>query len=312
MNKIMKKTFVTLIALTSLALGCASSPEDEDALRSAATAIEMGQVIQEVISPTNGDLIDWKMVTVPGPGTIKIELVLVNKDDIFGAEIAIYDRFGIPVKEQNVDTQTTTNQKFLVLTAVLPEPGLHFIKISAEGGETDYTVTVLDFEMASGYELISNEAPSFTLDEEVETAEVPTAEAETPSKSGKTKSRSNDDDDDNAKKTTKKSTKSSASSDDDGAIKPIVADLKGKYDSIEGKVVGITAKGSGAQIRINLGSQDGIREGAVGEIYDASGKWIKGARFKVNKISGKSSQCQTNATPDDLDGAQKVVVKSPK
>ncbi len=114
--------------MTTFTMGCASSADDTDAIRSGATEMQLNQVVQELISPTNGDCVDWKMITLPAPGTIKIELVLVKRDEIFGTEIKIYDRFGIPVKNQSTVNTDTTSQRYITLTAVLPLNPLSRVK----------------------------------------------------------------------------------------------------------------------------------------------------------------------------------------
>ena len=308
----------SLFALAALAMaGCASAPDDEDAIRSGATEIQMDVVVQEVIAPTNGDRVDWKLITVPSPGTITMELVLVDKNSIFGVEFKIYDRFGIPVKKQSIEEKETTSQKFLTLTALLPEGGMHFVKIEAEGGETDYTIVAKGFEPASGFDIPVSEV-SFTIDEEMDGAaggggdDAGAKSGGSSAKSGGSSTKSTKDDDEDDTKKSDKKDKGSKSSDSGSKIKPIVNDIKGSFDKIDGKITNVTPKGNGSTIRINIGSSAGVREGSVGEIYDASGKLIKGARFKVTKISGSASQCETNASADDLEGAKKVVVKSPK
>lgn len=106
-------------------------------------------------------------------------------------------------------------------------------------------------------------------------------------------------------------TKSGAVSNERSAIKPIVADLKGRYKKLEAEVLSVTSKKSGASFKINVGHKDGVREGAVGEIY-VDGQILEGGRFRFDKILETSSMVTTNASGKDVKKASRIVVKIPE
>ncbi len=73
----------------------------------------------------------------------------------------------------------------------------------------------------------------------------------------------------------------------------------------------VSSQKKGAQIKLNVGSKDGVNEGAVGDIY-VDGSILEGGRFKVTKILPTSCIALTNANPADVKKANRFVVKSPE
>ena len=94
-------------------------------------------------------------------------------------------------------------------------------------------------------------------------------------------------------------------------IKPIVADLKGRYTTIQAEVMSVTNKKNSTQFKINAGRAQGVREGAIGEIY-VDGQLLEGGRFKITSILESGSIALTNASSKDVKNASKIVVKIPE
>ncbi len=106
-------------------------------------------------------------------------------------------------------------------------------------------------------------------------------------------------------------TKTAAVSDEKKAVTPIVADLKGRYKTIQADVMSVTNKKTGTQFKISVGRNQGVREGAIGEIY-VGGELLQGGRFKITSILESGSIALTNADAKDVKRASKIIVKIPE
>ena len=96
-----------------------------------------------------------------------------------------------------------------------------------------------------------------------------------------------------------------------GPITPIVADIKGKFRTIEAKVTSITPKKDNVSMALNAGKNHGVAAGAVGDIY-VDGKILEGGRFRVDKIGDSSCIATTNAPEAEVKRASKIVIKVPE
>ena len=359
MNKFTKNALLAMMAAGTLAVGC-TTELDEDALRSGAIQISIEEVTNDEIYPTAGDEIDWKMLFVPSPGNIVVNTFWDDPMAVFNVEIGIYDRFGIPIDVQRRDSGGATGE----VKAFTPESGLHFIKVSAESGQSIYSINVRFEENYDGF-VAPTTAPTFEayMDFEAESA----ANAERASKGGSKGggSASSDDGDGDAasaampaaaaggvvlpsaaaggavlptaaaggiaapggqagptvvktssgggyssSEVKRLNNKTSAVETEKAAIKPICADIKGRHTKIEAEIMSVTSKKKSTQIKLNVGHAQGVKDGAVGDIY-VDGKILEGGRFKVEKILENSCIAVTNAPAKDVKNASRFVVKSP-
>lgn len=166
MKKFTKNAFLGILAAATFAAGC-TTELDEDALRSGAIQIAIEEVTNDEIYPTAGDEIDWKMLFVPSPGNITVNTFWDDPMAVFNVEIGIYDRFGIPIEVQRRDSGGATGE----VKGFTPESGLHFIKVSAESGQSIYSINVRFEENYDGF-VAPTTAPTFEayLDFEAESA----------------------------------------------------------------------------------------------------------------------------------------------
>ena len=93
-------------------------------------------------------------------------------------------------------------------------------------------------------------------------------------------------------------------------FKPICADIKGKYHTIDADVKVITKKGSGSQIKLGVGKKQGVVEGSIAEIY-VDGKILEGGRIKIESIADNNCTGVSNAPKSVVEKASKFVVKVP-
>lgn len=136
-----RNTILALLPICCvLASGC-TTEFDHDAYRSGAIEIKLKDIISDEIYPTAGDEIDWKYVFLPAPGDMIVYAHWDDPKNVFNVHVGVYDRFGIPIKDvlRSVGAEDTEFRVFV------PESGLHYIKVSAESGQTIYSIRV-DFE----------------------------------------------------------------------------------------------------------------------------------------------------------------------
>ncbi|MBQ9394442.1 MAG: hypothetical protein IJU23_02855 [Proteobacteria bacterium] len=136
-----RNTILALLPICcALASGC-TTEFDHDAYRSGAIEIKLKDIVSDEIYPTAGDEIDWKYVFLPAPGDIIVYAHWDDAKNIFNVHVGVYDRFGIPIKDElrSVGAEDTEFRVFV------PESGLHYIKVSAESGQTIYSIRA-DFE----------------------------------------------------------------------------------------------------------------------------------------------------------------------
>ena len=158
----MKKTALLLASLLTLTAAGCTTEFDHDGFRSGAIKIDLDTVTNDEIYPTAGDEIDWKMVFVPSPGDIIVNTFWDQALEVFKVEVGIYDRFGIPIKKQLRDTGGATGE----VRTFTPEPGLHYIKVSAESGRSIYSINVKFEPNYDGF-VAPTSAPTFeTYDED--------------------------------------------------------------------------------------------------------------------------------------------------
>lgn len=152
----MKKTALILASLLTLSAAGCTTEFDHDGFRSGAIKLDLDTVTNDEIYPSAGDEIDWKMIFVPSPGDIIVNTFWDQPLEVFKVEVGIYDRFGIPIKTQMRDTGGATGE----VRAFTPEPGLHYIKVSAESGRSIYSINV-KFEANYDGFIAPTSAPSF-------------------------------------------------------------------------------------------------------------------------------------------------------
>ena len=348
----LKSTLLAGAALVSMIVSGCTTEIDDDALRSGALEVPIGEntVTNDELYPTAGDEIDWKMVFLPSPGDLIVFTHWDQGNEIYDVKVGIYDRFGIPIK---VETKPSGVKPFTVRTFV-PESGLHFIKLSALTGRSIYSINVRHEPNDEGF-VAPDTAPDFSeyLDFDAEMA----AKGNAPADDGKK---------DDKKAATAAAAPAAgaalpvaaaggaalpaaaaggmaapsapaaggativAEEGDGGAVavkpktlnnntgkasetenyKPICADIKGKYHTIDADVKVITKKGSGSQIKLGVGKKQGVVEGSIGEIY-INGKILEGGRIKIESISDNNCTGVSNAPKTVVEKASKFIVKVP-
>ncbi|MBO4351604.1 MAG: hypothetical protein J6A01_11760 [Proteobacteria bacterium] len=92
--------------------------------------------------------------------------------------------------------------------------------------------------------------------------------------------------------------------------KPIVDDIKGQYKSIDADLLSVTPHKKDTQIKISVGSKDGVTTDSVGELYIGD-ELVKNGRFKITKINDRNSIALTNAPSELVKSATKLIVKIP-
>ncbi|MBQ4360210.1 MAG: hypothetical protein II767_08130 [Proteobacteria bacterium] len=161
----MKKTALILASLLTFAAAGCTTEFDHDGFRSGAIKLDLDTVTNDEIYPTAGDDIDWKMIFVPSPGDIIVNTFWDQPLEVFKVEVGIYDRFGIPIKTQLRDTGGATGE----VRAFTPEPGLHYIKVSAESGRSIYSINVTFESNYDGF--VAYDAPPTLEDDDMEEEE---------------------------------------------------------------------------------------------------------------------------------------------
>lgn len=347
--------------------GC-STEIDHDAVRAGAIQMTIDEVTSDEIYPTAGDEIDWKMIFVPTPGDISVTTFWDDPGGVFNVDVGIYDRFGIPIKVERRKAAASVHE----VKAFTPESGLHYVKVSAESGQSIYSVNIKFETNYDGFVALES-SPDYTAyaDFEAEVAEnakaakdkksegsggasggdngaggasdggsasgasggapagavalptaaagavaLPTAAAggisSTSGQTGPTIVR-----EPSAAAYVEPAQvrtlnqKTSSVTNEEKPIKPIVADLKGRYTTIQAEVMSVTNKKNSTQFKINAGRAQGVREGAIGEIY-VDGQLLEGGRFKITSILETGSIALTNASSKDVKNASKIVVKIPE
>ena len=81
--------------------------------------------------------------------------------------------------------------------------------------------------------------------------------------------------------------------------------------AVRARISGITASGSGTQIKINKGSSAGVKEGWKGSVITRSGSSIAGGGFTVKRVSSSESYATVKATPDAVTSAKYVRLRPP-
>ena len=349
-RKKIKILVAILIAFSTVAACSSNTATDSDGRRAFAKKIQVGEMVLDRLAPfEEDDAYDWKMFFLPSAGEINLEVFIDKPKELHGVEASVYDRFGILLATEKslVIDQETGNTKIL-LKVFTPEAGLHYAKISATSGRSEYSVRVkLDsreevfvppktpptFDLyvgppsgsgdsgsgnsnsggnangsGEGMELTENPAGGM----ELPTAPVGGIVSPTPTGTTivQTDAPSPAPSPRNGEVKTIES-KGTAVTTKAEAVKPICSDLKGNYTKIEADIIIVTKKTQGTQIKLNKGKKDGVREGSVGDIY-VNGKILEGGRFKVTKIFDTSLQAETNASSDDVNKASKFVIKSPE
>ncbi len=112
------------------------SEADTDARRAGAIRIEIGLTTSDELYPNASDSVDWKMVFVPGPGTLTVGTYWDTPKEIFDVQVGVYDRFGIPIKKAERPSAAPSFE----MSAYLVEPGLHYIKLSSTSGQSVYSI----------------------------------------------------------------------------------------------------------------------------------------------------------------------------
>lgn len=166
----LKSTLLAGAALVTLLMGGCTTEIDDDALRSGAIEVPIGEntVTSDELYPSAGDEIDWKMVFLSGPGDVIVFTHWDQGGEIFDVKVGVYDRFGIPIK---VETKPGGAKPFTVKTFV-PESGLHFIKLTATTGRSIYSINVRHEPNEDGF-IAPDTAPDFNeyLDFDAEMAQ---------------------------------------------------------------------------------------------------------------------------------------------
>lgn len=343
-------TWTTALSIsTALALmsGC-TTDIDEDAYRAGAIQISIDEVTSDELYPTAGDEIDWKMLFVPTPGDITVNTFWDQPLEIFNVEIGIYDRFGIPIIVQRRDSGGMTGEvksfvpesglHYIKLSA---ESGRSIYSVNvkfvsnydgflAPTQAPDYVTDLYDDEKTAND--TKNNAPAddapqvpppgagVVLPTAGEggavlplTASGGIASAGAAEQTGPRVVRPSSGGGSNFSPAEVRTidNNSGAVSTDKKAPKAIVSDIKGKFISIDADILGITPLKSGTKIKLNVGRKDGVKNGAIGEIY-VDGKILEGGRFKIDSIQEKNCIALTNASPADVKKAKRFVVKVPE
>ncbi len=149
------KSIIAAASLAALAAGCTTNIDD-DAYRAGAITLELNEVTTDELYPTAGDEIDWKMVFVPTPGDITVNVFWDHPLEIFDVEVGVYDRFGIPIKKEARESGGARS----IVKTFLPESGLHFVKLSGASGRSIYSINIGFETNYDGFEAPES-APSF-------------------------------------------------------------------------------------------------------------------------------------------------------
>jgi len=119
--------------------GCITQPDEKsggDAERYQAKKIEFGQAVTDKVEWAKGDRTDWKVLNVPDPGVLKLQLIVDEEEAEVGMEL--YDRYGKFLGKVTRHKDGPKNVMFLQEVT----PGKYFIKIysRSEDDNTGYTL----------------------------------------------------------------------------------------------------------------------------------------------------------------------------
>ena len=154
-NKAFRVTLPVLLS-SGFLWGC-KADIDYDAYRAGAIQIETDITTSDELYPSAGDKIDWKMLFVPTPGNLTINVYWDHPKEVFSVDLGVYDRFGVKIHSE----RRGSAEPHQVLTVYLVETGLHYIKLSAETGQSIYSMHT-SFE--TNYDDITQvlQAPTFS------------------------------------------------------------------------------------------------------------------------------------------------------
>ena len=118
-----------------LLAGCGGGQKDVDAHRSGAKPIAAIGVETDKISAETGDLVDYKLLSLPDKGILSLQVHWDNPK--VKAWIKLMDKFGVLLdsKERNPSTNTDTIDRPVL-------PGTYFLELSIEEGASVYSVDV--------------------------------------------------------------------------------------------------------------------------------------------------------------------------
>jgi hypothetical protein len=128
-----------LLGLFALA-GCVQGPDagsGPDAYRHQAEPMELDQWIPDSLSSGGNDQVDWRQFTVAYASEIVVTVVFDNEQ--VEAEVGLYDRYGIAVKE---DAKSRSDSPRLIVRGLVPA-GTNFVRVAVGSRqETGYTIQV--------------------------------------------------------------------------------------------------------------------------------------------------------------------------
>ncbi|MFA5623667.1 MAG: hypothetical protein WC966_01230 [Bradymonadales bacterium] len=333
----------------ALILGACTTEFDHDAYRADAVVLEIGVVTSDELYPTAGDEIDWKMLFVPSPGDLTVTTFWDTAKEIFAVEVGVYDRFGIPIKVVGRPSAASSYEFSVFLPEsglhyikLRAESGQSIYSLNTsfvqnyEGFEASSTVP--RFEVYSDF---GEEEAKVDVQEATQSPGVagglmpapgggvalpvageggvalPTAASGgiaspgaqsagptivAPAGGGATYV---------APQPIKViDTKAPVASTEKPRIKPIVGDIKGPHVKIEASALLVTSTKTGARIKLSAGRRQGVREGAVGDIY-VDGAILEGGRFKMEKVNEDNCFVLSNAPAHEVKKASSFVIKSP-
>lgn len=332
------------------AAGACTTDIDHDAYRADAVLLDIGVVTSDELYPTAGDEIDWKMLFLPSPGDLTVTTFWDSPTEIFAVEVGVYDRFGIPVKVEgrpsaassyefsvflpesglhyiklkaesgqsiySLNTAFVSNYDGFEASSSVPR----FETYDSFGSQPDNKVDVDAATQSQGAGGALPPAPGGGVALPVAGAgpvALPTSVSGGIASPGAT----------NAGPTIVApagggatyaapqpikviDNKAPVASNEKPKIKPIVADIKGSFTKIDASALLVSSTKNGARIKLSAGRKQGVREGAVGDIY-VDGSILEGARFKVEKVDDNHCFALTNAPASEVKKASSFVIKSP-
>jgi hypothetical protein len=259
-----------------------NSGDDFD--RSGAEELFLDKLVDDYIDAKAGDATDWKFFKVKSKGILELTVYWDDYRDIESI-VDVRDRFGALVDSRRHSEELEKDKLDLRV-----EPGTHFIRLFAEKGASVYTIeaTFQPFDYDAP-DVVPTAVPldgsgGDLVDPVGDPDPIPRA-APRPRQGGKPAG------------TPRPQPRPAPA---EGADEPAGRPVSGTIIRM------IPGKGGGTVLTLNIGTADGVTQGARGHILDDNGSQLAGGGVKILSASDKTAQAQTNLSATQIAHRRRV------